>query len=241
MFGRWFNPKKQTSSRAGADAAPSLNAMEMDLAIEFLQNAHTPLPLSHADAQLVARHFQPRRYIADEVLIRAGDTRNTDYMLWILEGQALIEASTRIPQNPVTMTVLEPGSTVGEMGLLDGQARSATCTACSAMRCAVLTRESLLSLSARHPEIAVKLMFVIALSVTVRLRDATEKFRRYVLMANAIRDELMGSSLPVPLASRRNNPTSAAPEHPQAVKSAHAVTADSAGDSAYPAATARAR
>lgn len=233
MFGKWFNNYKRLSPKAGTSPPPSLNALEMDMAIAILQNAYTPLPLSHADAQLVARHFQPRRYLADDVLVRAGDTRNTDYMLWILEGQALIEASSGSPKSPVTMTVLEPGSTVGEMAMLDGKARSATCTACSAMRCAVLTRESLLSLSARHPEVAVKLMFVIALSVTVRLRDATEKFRRYVLMANAIRDELMGSNLPVPLASRRNHPTSTAPEteveHAQAVEAAHAMAGDSAG------------
>ena len=242
MFDRWFKKnKKQTLPRAGLEATPALSALEMDMAVGILRNAYTPLPLSQADALLVARCFQPRRYLSDEVLMRAGDTHNTDYMLWILEGQALIEASSSSPKNPVTMTVLEPGSTVGEMGLLDGQARSATCTACSVMRCAVLTRKSLLNLSARHPDVALKLMFVIALSVTVRLRDATEKFRRYVLMANAIRDELMGSSLPVPQTSRKNHQASAATDHEQGVQPANAANADDSADASWPAAISASR
>ena len=199
MFDKWFkSSERQPQFTASQNASPALNAVEMVLAIDMLQNAHTPSPLSHNDAVLVAQHLQSRRYIFDEVLMRAGDKDSSNYMLWILEGQAVIEAVSTNPHNPVTMTVLEPGSTVGEMGLLDGEARSATCTAASPMRCAMLTRPSLLSLSAKYPEVAVKVMLIISLSMAVRLRDVTEKFRRYVLMANAIHDELMASP-PMPL------------------------------------------
>ncbi len=200
MFGTWFKSSGRKSTPPIAEGGfPALNAMETDLAIEFLQNSNTLLPLSYQEASLVAQHLQSRRYIFEEVILRAGDNSNTDYMLWILEGQAIIEAVSNNPKNPVMMTVLEAGSTVGEVGLLDGKARSATCTAGSAMRCAMLTRFSLLSLSATHPDVGIKLVLIISLNMAARLRDVTDKFHRFVLMANAISDELMASSLPTPI------------------------------------------
>ena len=208
MFKKWFQSKAESSHGADVNLAwPALDAVDVGLAVEILQNASSLMPLSASDALLVAEHMQSRRYIFDEVLVRAGDKDSCDYMLWILEGQALIEAVSSNPQNPVTMTVLEPGSTMGEMGLLDGQARSATCTACSHMRCAMLTRQSLLGLAARHPAVATKLMLIISAGMATRLRDVTEKFRRYVLMANAIRDELMASGLPVVRPAFKNGNT----------------------------------
>ena len=105
MFGKWFKAggrKPTAPTREGE--FPALNAMEMDLAIEFLQNLNTLLPLSRREAMLVAQHLQSRRYIFEEVILRAGDKSNTDYMLWILEGQAIIEAVSNNPKNPVMMT-----------------------------------------------------------------------------------------------------------------------------------------
>jgi CRP/FNR family transcriptional regulator, cyclic AMP receptor protein len=128
-------------------------------------------------------------------LIQAGDSTSSNYMLWILEGAATIEAVTTTGQNLITMTVLEPGSTVGEMGLMDGASRSATCTASTPMRCALLTRLSLQALATRHPEVAVKLMFIVTIGVAIRLRDITEKFSRYVMMSNAMREEF-GAAAP---------------------------------------------
>lgn len=221
MFKKWFKfGEEKPVSPFSKGSLPGLNAMEMDLAIEFLQNSDTLLPLSREEALLVAQHLQSRRYIFEEVVMRAGDKSNTDYMLWILEGQAVIEAVSNNPKNPVTMTVLEAGSTIGEVGLLDGMARSATCTAGSALRCAVLTRFSLLSLSATHPEVGIKLVLIISLSMAARLRDVTDKFHRFVLMANVISDELMASSLPTPIWPNRT------------VRSSHLPTNEHQADSA---------
>lgn len=214
MFEKWLKSSGMKPTAPVREGEfPALNAMETDLAIEFLQNLNTLLPLSRQEALLVAQHLQSRRYIFEEVILRAGDNSNTDYMLWILEGQAIIEAVSNNPKNPVMMTVLEPGSSLGEVGLLDGMARSANCTAGSAMRCAMLTRFSLLSLCATHPEVGIKLVLIISLNMASRLRDVTEKFHRFVLMANAISDELMSSSLPTPIWPNRTVRSSYVPAY----------------------------
>ncbi len=227
MFKKWFTfAAQEGTSRFPDGALPALNAVETTLAVEILQNSRTLMPLSHSEASLVAQHLQSRRYIFDEVILRAGDKSNSDYMLWILEGQAVVEAVSESPKNPVMVTVLESGSTVGEVGLLDGMARSATCTAGSALRCAMLTRSSLLQLSASHPEVAIKLVMIISFSVTARLRDVTDKFRRYVLMANAISEELMFASLPKPIWPRRTTQSSTVAASASASASANASQAD---------------
>ena len=155
------------------------------------------MPLSPQEADQVARYFLRRQYQPGEVLVRQGD-EPSNYMLWILQGDATVEAVTPNPLDLLTMTVLQPGSTLGEMGLMDGSRRSVTCTASSAVCAAILTRQSLRTLSSRHPEIAVKLMSLICMGMSVRLRDVTNKFKGYVMMTHAMRDELLQSTTTKP-------------------------------------------
>jgi CRP/FNR family transcriptional regulator, cyclic AMP receptor protein len=198
MLGQWFKKRKLSSSakdRADAPAASaghpaSLNQADQALAVQFLCRKDSVMPLSPKEAAQVARYMLPRQFKPGEVLIREGDT-HSNYMLWILRGDATIEAVTARLQDPLTMTVLQPGNTLGEMGLMDGSRRSVTCTASSSVRAAILTRQSLRTLSSKHPEVAVKLMSLVCMGISVRLRDVTDKFKRYVVMTHAMRDELL--------------------------------------------------
>jgi CRP/FNR family transcriptional regulator, cyclic AMP receptor protein len=188
------SPVKQpvTKPASASGNAPVLNEFDQALAVQFLSRRDSVMPLSPLEASQVARYLLSRQYQPGEVLVREGDTKS-NYMLWILHGDATIEAVTASPHDPLTMTVLQPGSTLGEMGLMDGSKRSVTCTASSAVRAAILTRQSLRTLSSRHPEVAVKLMSLVCMGISVRLRDVTEKFKRYVMMTHAMRDELLHS------------------------------------------------
>jgi CRP/FNR family transcriptional regulator, cyclic AMP receptor protein len=200
MLGKWFEkrasppPVKDSvdvpASPGGQTAA--LNEFDHALALQFLCRKDSVMPLSPQEAAQVARYLVPRQYQPGEVLVREGDTQS-NYMLWILHGDATVEAVTASPLDPLTMTVLQPGSTLGEMGLMDGSKRSVTCTASSTVRAAILTRQSLRTLSSRHPDIAVKLMSLVCMGMSVRLRDVTDKFKRYVMMTHAMRDELLQS------------------------------------------------
>ena len=197
MLGKWLERRATLPVKGSIDAPasasvhpPSLSSFEHSLAVQFLCRTDSVMPLSPQEAIQVARYLLPRQYQPGEVLVRQGDEQ-CNYMLWILQGDATIEAVTANPLDPLTMTVLQPGSTLGEMGLMDGSRRSVTCTASSAVRAAILTRQALRTLSSRHPEIAVKLMSLVCMGISVRLRDVTDKFKRYVMMTHAMRDELL--------------------------------------------------
>ena len=76
------------------------------------------------------------------------------------------------------------------MGLVDGHARFASCTASTNVQCAILTRNALEKLSEDHPRTAVKLMFAVSLRISERLRDTTEKLRMYGQLTQAMQQEI---------------------------------------------------
>lgn len=192
--------KKIFGARAAATAAPSdassakeLQILDAELLVGFLCEAKSIVPLTQQEAKIAASYMRARQYTTGQVIIKEGDKTNANYMLWILDGETTFEASGAHESGPIVVTVLGPGATLGEMGLMDGAARSLTCTASAPTRCAALTRLMLQNMCADHPEMAAKLMSIICIGISVRLRDLTEKFKRYVRLNNAMNEELRES------------------------------------------------
>jgi CRP-like cAMP-binding protein len=86
--------------------------------------------------------------------------------------------------------VLGPGSLIGEMGLLDGEPRSASCTAVSTVRCAILTRDALNQLLNDDPRTAAKLMMAISLRIAERMRESADKLKLYAQLTQAMQEEI---------------------------------------------------
>ncbi len=76
------------------------------------------------------------------------------------------------------MNVLGPGSLIGEMGLLDGEPRSASCTASGPLRGAVLNRAALAQLVRDDPQTTAKVMLAISIRIDQRVRDTSDKLKR---------------------------------------------------------------
>ncbi|MNY62335.1 Cyclic nucleotide-binding domain protein [compost metagenome] len=86
--------------------------------------------------------------------------------------------------------MLGPGSLIGEMALVDGAARSASCTASTDVRCAVLTRDALEALIKEQPATGAKLMTAVAQRLSERLRESGDKLRLYIQMVQAMQEEI---------------------------------------------------
>jgi CRP/FNR family transcriptional regulator, cyclic AMP receptor protein len=158
-----------------------------------LREAKSIVPLTQQEAKIAASYMRARQYATGQIIIKEGDKTSTNYMLWILDGEATFEASAAQESGPIVVTVLGAGTALGEMGLMDGAARSLTCTASAPTRCAVLTRLMLQNMCTDHPEVAAKLMSIICIGISARLRDLTDKFKRYVRLNNAMNQELRES------------------------------------------------
>jgi CRP-like cAMP-binding protein len=188
-------PETQPQPRGGPGVpARRLRAIQgsaaADRAAEMLTAPSALMQLSHEEARAIVGYMRPHRIAEGTTFIKEGDKENTDFMLLVLDGEVTIESIVVSRTAPITVTVLGPGNLIGEMGLLDGAPRSASCTAMSAVRCAVLTREALNQLLNDDPRTAAKLMMAISLRIAERMRESQEKLKLYAQLTQAMNEEI---------------------------------------------------
>lgn len=191
LFGRSSRP-----ADAGESVLPveRLRAVEgsssAELAAQYLCAPSALMQLSHEEALVVVSYMAPRKIPMGTTFIREGDRRDTGFMMLVLDGEVTVETIVVSRTEPITVTVLGPGSVIGEMGLLDGEPRSASCTATADLRCAILTRDALEELLADSPAIGAKLLLAIALRIAERLRDSADKLKMYAQLTQAMQQEI---------------------------------------------------
>lgn len=199
MFEKLFRKKtpafRDTSgfgiSQLGAeDAQAEDKSPSVTLAAEMLTAPSALMQLSLAEAKVVVHYMRPQFIPEGTMFIREGDTEDTGFMVLVLDGEVTVENIVVSRVSPITVTVLGPGSMHGELGLIDGLPRSASCTASSELRCAILTREGMLQLLKDDPRIGAKLMMAIAMRIGERLRDNTEKLKKYVQLTKTMQQEI---------------------------------------------------
>mgnify|MGYP001445018363 FL=1 len=120
------------------------------------------------------------------VLVREGE--RGDWMLLVLDG------TVDVTKRPVTrkgvapaadapperLAVLCPGAAVGEMSMLDGEPRFATCTAIEPVEAAILTRAAIAALIRDHPAVGAKLLVKLTQLLAQRLRNTTHQMMRFI-------------------------------------------------------------
>jgi len=146
--------------------------------------------LTLADAMKVVAYMRPQRIAAGTVFIQEGETRRNDYMLLILEGDIAVESDLPGVNESMVVNIIGPGHLIGEMGLLDGAPRSATCTASTDIAAAVLSRTGLMRLLKDHPRVGSKLLLAISKRLADRLRETTRKLKTFAQMNKAMQQEL---------------------------------------------------
>jgi CRP/FNR family transcriptional regulator, cyclic AMP receptor protein len=161
-----------------------------ELAAVLLAAPETMMRLSLEEARVVVSYMQPRKFAENTVFIQEGDKDNTDFMVLVLDGEVTVESITVSRTTPVTTAVLGAGSLLGEMGIVDGEPRSASCTATTDVRAAVFTRSAMEQLINEYPAIGAKFMMSIALRIAQRMRDTSEKLKLYTQLTQAMQQEI---------------------------------------------------
>lgn len=146
--------------------------------------------LSEADVRAVVGFMQLRRVRVDTVFIREGEVAETDFMMLILEGEVAVESEVASVNDTMVMSIIGPGSLIGEMGVLDGAPRSATCTATTDLAVALMSREALLRLMKVNPAVAARLILAISKRLADRLREANRKIKTLGGLSRALQEEL---------------------------------------------------
>ena len=130
-----------------------------------------------SEVRLMSHFMQVYRAETGIEVIREGDPG--DFMMLVLEGK--IEVLKRDRWNaPRLIAVLDPGKTVGEMSMIDGEPRFATCVASDRCLLAVLTRESLARIILEQPVLGAKILMELVLMLSQRLRQTSRRLVGYM-------------------------------------------------------------
>jgi CRP-like cAMP-binding protein len=136
------------------------------------------------EVRLLAHFMDVYRAAPDVEIIREGD--GGDFMVMILEGRVEVRKRDRWKQMQPIAEV-GPGRTLGEMSMIDGAPRFATCVAIEPALVAVMHRESLARIIVEQPMLGAKILMELVLMLSQRLR-ATSSRLVAALDAQARRD-----------------------------------------------------
>jgi CRP/FNR family transcriptional regulator, cyclic AMP receptor protein len=129
------------------------------------------------EIRLMSRFMNVYRAELGVEVIREGEPG--DFMMLLLEGR--IEVMKRDRWNASRLiAVLDPGKTVGEMSMIDGEPRFATCVAAERCVMAVLSRENLARIILEQPVLGAKILMELVLMLSQRLRQTSRKLVGYM-------------------------------------------------------------
>src|SRR5260221_948190 len=125
-----------------------------------------------AEVRLLAHFMAVYRAEPGVEIIREGD--GGDFMLMLIEGKVEVHKRDRW-NTPQLLAIVEPGRTLGEMSMIDGEARFATCIAVEPTLVAVLDRENLARIIVEQPLLGAKILMELVLMLSQRLRATTDR------------------------------------------------------------------
>jgi CRP/FNR family transcriptional regulator, cyclic AMP receptor protein len=148
-------------------------------ATKFAGQMHALIPkcallenFSPAEVQLLAHFMDVYRAEAGAQIIREGD--GGDFMLMVLEGRVEVHKRDRWNTQQLLASV-DAGRTLGEMSMIDGEPRFATCIAAETALIAVLDREALARIIVEQPLLGAKILMELVLMLSQRLRATSQR------------------------------------------------------------------
>jgi CRP/FNR family cyclic AMP-dependent transcriptional regulator len=135
----------------------SLSKVEVVRKLDFFE------PLDNKIVKQIAQQCFEREFAAGDYIIRQGEPGLGLY--FITQGTVKVEIETNGRTVPVAQ--LQSGAFLGELSIVDEQARSANVVCLESTQCLLLTRDSFSKLMNKHPEILVQMVKTLAR----RIRD----------------------------------------------------------------------
>ncbi|HUR91001.1 MAG TPA: cyclic nucleotide-binding domain-containing protein [Ramlibacter sp.] len=132
------------------------------------------------EAELLGTSMVRVRARPGQLLIAEGES--SDWMMMLLSGTVDVRkrkvgtgADETEPGDAARLAVIKEGAVIGEMSMLDGEPRYASCRALSDVEAAVLSRAAVSHLIAHYPTIGAKLLVKLTQLLAQRLRNTSSK------------------------------------------------------------------
>ena len=129
-----------------------------------------------AEILSAARYFSIHYVVQNETIFEEGDIGT--FMCLIIDGFVSVQKANQDDVN-IELAKLSKDRTIGEMAVLDGERRSASCYASTDCSLLILSKDSLEKMILETPRIAAKVIRAIAVSLSRRLRMADGKLVDY--------------------------------------------------------------
>ena len=129
------------------------------------------------DVTSLSEYMGVYRAETGETIIREGDVG--DFMLLIVRGEVDI-LKRGFQREQQHMTTVGAGTTIGEMSMIDGEPRFATCRTTQATTFGVLTRDNMAKIILEQPQLGAKILVKLVTMLSARLRQTSAKLMRYM-------------------------------------------------------------
>ena len=129
------------------------------------------------DIDLLGGYMRIYHATPQQTIIREGDIG--DYMLLIIRGEINIFKKNLVGEQQL-MTSVTPGMTLGEMSMIDGEPRFATCIALKETTFAVITRENMVKIILDRPSLGAKILIKLVTMLSQRLRHTSAMLLQYM-------------------------------------------------------------
>jgi CRP/FNR family cyclic AMP-dependent transcriptional regulator len=148
-------------------------------ATQYASQIHALIPkcallenFSSGEVRLLTYFMEMYKAAPSVEIIREGEAG--DFMLMLVEGtvDVLKRDKKGMPQQIATV---DAGKTLGEMSMIDGEARFATCVAMEPVLLAVLDRENLARIIVEQPMLGSKILMELVLMLSQRLRSTSQR------------------------------------------------------------------
>jgi len=133
--------------------------------------------LDRLDINLLASYMGLYRAKDKDIILSEGE--DGDYMLLLVEGSVdILKQDTQHCMK--LLTTIQPGMIVGEMAVVDGEKRFATCIAAEPSVFAVLTRDALVKIIDDEPKLGAKILVQLLAMMSEYLRETGGKLVGYL-------------------------------------------------------------
>jgi CRP/FNR family transcriptional regulator, cyclic AMP receptor protein len=131
----------------------------------------------------LANFMQVYHAAPGQTIIREGET--DDYMLFIMEGLVNV-VKTDMNGELRAMTSVGPGATLGEMSMIDGEPRFASCIAIDATTFSVFSRDSMVDIIMADPALGAKILIKLVTLLSQRLRETSTSLLPYLQRSDTV-------------------------------------------------------
>ncbi len=133
--------------------------------------------LSIAELEVIEKYVFFNTLEPGEFAFKEGD--KGDFVCFIIQGSLEVIKLNQQDQ-PVVITTLNTGASIGEMALIDRLTRSASVRAKGSTGLVVLTRKGFDMILRLYPEIGIKVLKGVASLLSMNLRKTSERLTEYM-------------------------------------------------------------